>query len=420
MTFTGVVKEDAALPAMPVDLKHENRYMVLQVFKLGLECTVADVSAVTGISKLTVMRAIQFFCKKGVLRSVGLGHSSDVGGKKPEYFAIAETRKVLTISLWPGCIRLNMLSLTGQTELSQSYPFDTTRPLRDIFNFIDDQLTLLQQKNLLDRESLYGALLSITGTVDAKRLRLRYSAFSPQWGADVDLGKYLYTLFPTNTVVKVESAGKTTGRSILLLSPELNDKYVLTLYTGFGVSGCVIKSGEAIDGKNALIGEIGHMTVEPYDDEICGCGKHGCLERLVSIERVRQKVQANPPPAESPLSAIPASHIQFADIFSASRQEDSYAREIVRYLAGCFATALHNIALASDPDCVVFQGDFGHADDYFDLSLKKMLSSFRYYPREGAFETRYDDRDLYDSDVQGGWQILNAAYFNHNALYVDG
>lgn len=73
----------------------------------------------------------------------------------------------------------------------------------------------------------------------------------------------------------------------------------------------------------------------------------------------------------------------------------------MRYLAECFASALHNICLIYNPGYVVFQGDFGQADLYFDEFLKMALGDFRYYPQEGAFETIYDARGLFELDAPG-------------------
>ena len=59
-------KQDAASPAVPSALKLRNRELILNCFRDHQEHTVADIVAKTGISKLTVMRAIQFFCAKNM------------------------------------------------------------------------------------------------------------------------------------------------------------------------------------------------------------------------------------------------------------------------------------------------------------------------------------------------------------------
>ena len=105
----GVVKE--ASSAMPSDLKYENRWQVLRVFRDGGEYTANDVAAKTGISRQTTMKAIRFFCNRGLLRSSGKGDSTDIGGKKPEHFTFYCKSYLLCIAMWPGRIGLTLFDL---------------------------------------------------------------------------------------------------------------------------------------------------------------------------------------------------------------------------------------------------------------------------------------------------------------------
>ena len=51
---------------------------------------------------------------------------------------------------------------------------------------------------------------------------------------------------------------------------------------GTGVGGGVIVNGKVIDGAHGAGGEIGHITVDPHETAVCGCGKRGCLEQYSS------------------------------------------------------------------------------------------------------------------------------------------
>ena len=55
---------------------------------------------------------------------------------------------------------------------------------------------------------------------------------------------------------------------------------------GTGVGGGVIVNGKVIDGTHGAGGEIGHITVNPHETAVCGCGKHGCLEQYSSATGV--------------------------------------------------------------------------------------------------------------------------------------
>ena len=51
---------------------------------------------------------------------------------------------------------------------------------------------------------------------------------------------------------------------------------------GTGVGGGIIVGGRIIAGFHGAGGEIGHFTVNPDEQETCGCGKHGCVEQYCS------------------------------------------------------------------------------------------------------------------------------------------
>ena len=94
--------------AMPADAKLINRQMVIGVLRRGQPVTVADIHEITGISRPTAMKTLQHYCELGVARSLGLGESTNVGGKKPELFCFCDERKILCVNLWPGGITMGI------------------------------------------------------------------------------------------------------------------------------------------------------------------------------------------------------------------------------------------------------------------------------------------------------------------------
>ena len=111
------------------------------------------------------------------------------------------------------------------------------------------------------------------------------------------------------------------------------------------------------------------------------------------------------------MTARPELTESYGALFAASDAGDALAREAVRYLAHCFAVALHNLALAYNPDRVIFQGDFAQADAWFDACLKRELGEFNYYPNRVPFETGYDRRDLTLLAARGGTAVMKRRYF---------
>lgn len=408
----------AKLPAVPSALKYQNRQRILSCFRDHQEHSVADVVSRTGISKLTVMRAIQFFCGKNILVSSGKGESTEQGGKRPEFFRFGSRQYLLTITLWPESLCLSLFSMDLKELCRSSFSWIIPATPEIAFTFVREQAMSLLQQAGLRKEDLYGVSLSTSGIVDYDTLVLKYSVHSPEWGTDIPVGEYLKDIFGDKPYYFIENAGKCISRAILAeqLHPE---KRMLILFTSWGLSGALVQDGKILSGRDSLIGEIGHMILDPRDTEECSCGSYGCLERLVSVARLRKRISTDPPPASSPLAKLAPEAVTLNHLFFASQQQDPYARIHVAYLADCFSALLRNVALVFNPETVVFVGDYAIADDFFDQRMRQKFHQFHYLATSTPIDVRYDTRLLPELDARGGAIAMLDHFFADPALYED-
>lgn len=408
----------AKLPAVPSALKYQNRQQILSCFRDHQEHSVADVVSRTGISKLTVMRAIQFFCGKNILVSSGKGESTEQGGKRPEFFRFGSRQYLLTITLWPESLCLSLFSMDLKELCRSSFSWIIPATPEIAFTFVREQAMSLLQQAGLRKEDLYGVSLSTSGIVDYDTLVLKYSVHSPEWGTDIPVGEYLKDIFGDKPYYFIENAGKCISRAILAeqLHPK---KRMLILFTSWGLSGALVQDGKILSGRDSLIGEIGHMILDPRDTEECSCGSYGCLERLVSVARLRKRISTDPPPASSPLAKLAPEAVTLNHLFFASQQQDPYARIHVAYLADCFSALLRNVALVFNPETVVFVGDYAIADDFFDQRMRQKFHQFHYLATSTPIDVRYDTRLLPELDARGGAIAMLDHFFADPALYED-
>ena len=408
---------DIKKAAVPSALKHRNRQLILSCFRDNQEHSVADIVSRTGISKLTVMRAIQFFCGKGILISSGKGESTEQGGKKPEYFRFGYKKYLLTVMMWPEMLGLTLFDMCLRPIGRRSFEWIIPSTPEKAFDFVRKNAGELLAEAGIDRDALYGVSLSTSGIVDYESRVLKYSVHSPEWGTDIPVGDYLRAIFGDSVEIFVENAGKCISRSIL--AEQTEDKRIMVLFTSWGLSGAMIEDGRILNGRDSIIGEIGHMVLDPRDSELCSCGSHGCLERLVSIARLRRRIAADPPPESSPLHKLAPQSISLQHLFFASQQGDSYARGFVTYLADCFATMLRNVSLVFNPETVVFVGDYAAADEYFDRCMVQQFEQFHYLASGRSMELVYDKRPLPELDARGGAIALLGRFFSREELYED-
>lgn len=413
-------RQDFSIPggSLPTDLKLSNRHRILNVFRSGLSYTANDISMITGISRQTVMKAISFFQEKGLIVSAGMSTSTSTGGKKAGLYSFSTSKFLLSITLWPHTLRLTLFTLTADQIAQAEYPCSLTGSINSTISSLQNLSEHFLASNRIQKADLYAVGLSTAGTVDYSSGLLRYSSLSPQWGTNIPLRKYLQDIFPQTPIIYIENAGKMAGRAELATG-RLSDKRVLTFFTTWGVSACFIDSGHIVDGNDSLIGEVGHMSIDPHDKELCGCGSHGCLERLVSIQRLQKIIaQRGKHYPHSLLTQQPVDSITLEDVFRGSAQQDRFCRVLVTKLANYFALAIRNITLVFDPEVIIFQGDYANADSYFDTLIKKELSSFQYYLPSREFDIRYDSRPLYDLDAIGAAYSLSSFFFNDRNIYM--
>lgn len=409
---------DAIMPAIPTALKHRNRKIVLNCFRDYQEHTVADIVARTGISKLTVMRAIQFFCAKKIIVSSGKGSSTEQGGKKPEYFRFGLKKYLLTIMMWPETLGLRLFDMQMQQICYSSYDWIIPSTPETAFSFVREQAMQLLAQAGISCDDLYGVSLSTSGIVDYEKRILKYSVHSPEWGTDIPVGTYLEDIFGSSIYYFIENAGKCISRTILKEQTH-PEKRLLVLFTAWGLSGSLIRDGEILCGRDSLIGEIGHMILDPSDKEQCTCGSYGCVERLVAPSRLRRFISQNPPPSNSPLAKISPESVNLTHLFFASQQNDPYAQKYVHYLADCFAMLFRNVALAFNPEKVVITGDYAIADSVFDNRIKEQFNRFHYLASSAAIDIHYDTRTLPELDARGGAFALLDHFFSDPLVYED-
>ena len=404
-------------PAMLNDLKIANRRTVLSCFRHGAVAGAGDVCQQTGISRPTVVKSIRFFLDTGLLVSLGKGKSTAIGGKRPETYALSGRRYFLTLALWPQELRCYLFTighaLLGCISLPEALPATAEETSRKAAALA----SRLLREQCVRPEDVCAVSVSTSGTVDRENGLLLYSSHTPQWGMNVHLLDDLQALFGRETPIFLENAGKMCARPFLL-DPELRRRRVLVLFTTWGLSGCMLERGHIMSGHNALIGEVGHMTLDPSDPEPCGCGSRGCFERLVSAARMRRLVREAA--ADFPESPLPSrADLTIPQLFEASQGGDRLARRVSRHLSSVFAHALRNISLVFDPDCVILQGDYAAADDLFRDSLAESLSGFRYFHGEMPFVLMDDRRPLHEMDAEGAFIALDHLYFGNPELYRD-
>ena len=400
----------------PSDLKRNNRIQILELFKSGMVYSVADIAREIGISRQTVMKAVQFFLEKGIIVSEGKASSGSMGGKRAELFSLPADRCLFNILLCPEGLRVSLLNVRGEIIDIQDRPGVKGLSIDAIAEAAWRLCEQMLKAKDIGLERVLGACVCSAGIVERRTQRLRFNSLFPEWGNDIPIAEKLGAYFGDSVLVMTENIGKVCGCAVLHDSP---DGSVATVFSGWGgIVASQMVGGMILSGKDSLIGEIGHMLLAPDDDEVCGCGSRGCFERQVSVERLRNiigRMKGDYP--DSPLAKMAPEDITIPGIFEASAAGDALGQWLSAYAARFFAGAMRNLTLMFNPDKVIFQGVYAFADEVFRRTLFEELAGFRYYEAGGApFELEMDRRSLIELSTMGAYTLLIDRLFNDETI----
>ena len=123
---------------------------------------------------------------------------------------------------------------------------------------------------------------------------------------------------------------------------------------GTGVGGGIVVGGNVLHGAHGAAGEIGHMTVERNETEVCGCGRKGCIEQYGSATGiVRLAKKASVLPGKEDLTC--------KDVFDAAAQGDEAAKAVLEQVYGYLGEFFANLSCVTDPEVIVLGGGVSKA-----------------------------------------------------------
>ncbi|BBU03494.1 MULTISPECIES: ROK family protein [Aeromonas] len=147
-------------------------------------------------------------------------------------------------------------------------------------------------------------------------------------------------------------------------------KVVFGIIMGTGVGSGIVINGRILNGHHGIAGEWGHNVLSPDGPE-CYCGKHGCVETLISG-----------PALEAWYEAKAKRHLSLAQIAAATAY-DHVAKLTIDRLHLLFGQALANVVNILDPDVIVIGGGVGNVQSLYSAGRQTILP-FLFNPRFAA------------------------------------
>ena len=179
--------------------------------------------------------------------------------------------------------------------------------------------------------------------------------------------------------VKVDNDANAAALGELLAGTGQGKKSLILITLGTGVGGGIIIDGKSSKGAHGAAGEIGHMLVNPLEEQCCGCGRKGCLEQYVSatgmVRMGKRMIREN--------TVIPTRLVEEGLntklIFEEANKNDQLAQLIVEEVGDILGMAIANLGVIVDPEIVVIGGGVSHAGQILIDVITKHFQKYAFH-----------------------------------------
>lgn len=389
------------------------------MFRKADTLSISDIADKINLSKTTVTKVVNNFAVKGLVKTIGKGSSTDVGGKKPEIFAFnASYLHVITLSLGIKTLSCAVMDLKCRAISTRSVDCDVRVGYKEAIQRMADVIHEMMKEARLSSREVHSIVLGCEGIIDATNGVIRYTVHHA-WGKNLPIRDDLARALSFPATIYVNNNSRLAGYYQVLLNADVYEPIVIITSSSHSIGGSILENQQLMHGAGGFIGEIGHMIIEPYSKIKCHCGGYGCFESLVSPPTVL--AQAGKLYADYPESSLSQKAkeggLAITDVFEASNQNDIFARTLLDKVIYYFSILIHNIVLLRDPSKIVIQGVYSSAGDYFLEELRRRVNSLPFYKVERDLSIVYAPVSALNVYLIGAGYYAVDVFLDTNSLY---
>ncbi len=351
----------------PAHLKKHNEALLLREIYAHESISRVRLAELTHLSRPSVTELTQGLIERGLITEIGPELVQDKVGKKPTLLALnPDVFQMIGIVLKDSTVIGSLLDLRMQIQAQQTCAMQNRRS----DELIQLVIKVIQQMMQQATRPLLGITIGTPGIVDSDS-GIVHIAANFGWH-DLPLAHILNERFQLPVYVGNDSNLAAIGEYRFGSAQGVHDLVVVEIGEGIGVG--ILADGRIIQGSTHAAGELGH-TPFPTLDEICVCGRRGCLETLVSLWGIRQHArriaQQNP---NSPLNTLAAGgEITIPMVLQAMEMGDPDVITLVEKAASYLGHALLIVTHLLNPKLIILTGSVVELGEHFVQQVRRTI-----------------------------------------------
>ena len=329
------------------------------------EHSIAALSEEINASVPTVTKLIGELMDEGFM--VDLGKSGTSGGRRPSIYGLNPNAGYFVgVDIRNSHAGAAITDFQGNLiAFEDNIPFVMERKEESVHAISRAVRNYVEMRHL-DWDRILGMGISLAGRIN------RETGYSNNYSFDPNrpINKILAEELDIPVVIENDSRAMAYGE--FLSGVVRKERNVLFVNVSWGLGMGMILDGRLYYGTSGYAGEFGHFPLL-QNDEICRCGKVGCLETGASgsalVRMITQQLRSGKP--SSLLKKFRTEgKININDIFMAISEEDVLAIDALGEIGENLGRGLAGLINMFNPELVVIGGKLAIAGDYLMLPVQ--------------------------------------------------
>jgi predicted NBD/HSP70 family sugar kinase len=259
--------------------RHHRSLLLQQLFRHG-PASRADLARSTALTRVTVSDLVGEMVDEGLVEALGVPVGSRIGKPPTLVGFVPDASHIVCLDLSRDDTMIGaVVSLGGEVRERRELAVESRRgnDALDLVLQLTDELVAAATRPVL------GIGVGTPGVVDAAGNVID----APNLGwQDVPLAEVLRTSTGLSVFVANDANAAALGEHTF---GDATGGGLMVLRVGKGVGAGLILEGTLLHGHRSAAGEIGHVVVEPRGEK-CACGRVGCLETLLAVPHLKQRL----------------------------------------------------------------------------------------------------------------------------------
>lgn len=401
------------LSRKPQNIKQHNQRLVLSLLHFYGALPISELSERTGLSKTTISNILSYFGKLNIVISDEKGNSTAIGGKRPDLFKINPTLGyTIVLSLFQtDRILCSITDLNHQTIYNNTHGIELDCSYNGLIHHISQAIIIALESMKIKSEQLFGIALACNGILNTDTGVWLYPTIS-SLGTNLQLRDDLKNVLPFDVELFIDTPHRFAANAELLFEENRKVGPIFVISTKYNMAAAnIIYNQKLMPGDNGVVGDFGHIIIDPSYPEQCFCGRNGCLISVVSgkslFGEVVKKMQKFP---SSPVTSdFFSNQLSIKKIFTYANKGDEFAQIIIDYIVNCFAILIHNLLSTNNSKRLILQGFFAAEGNYFIEHLREEVLHFNKFDLRGDVEIEYSMLDLLSDFIEKEAYLLGAS-----------